>query len=107
VYVKKKRYNFKKEFTDVRLARHFYVTHTYKLLHKIIKKAKKKDGLFETNLISFMECRLPSFIYRTSFLPNMFESINFIKNNNIAVNKIFKPMIYFVIKVMDIITFRV
>ncbi len=29
--------------------------------------------------ISLMECRLPSFIYRASFLPNIFESIDFIK----------------------------
>lgn len=107
LYVKKKKYNFKKEFSDVRLARIFYVTHTYKQLYKLVKKAKRKNGMFETNLISIMECRLPSFIYRSSFLSNMFESIYFIKNNNIAVNKIFRSSIYFVVKLMDIITFRV
>lgn len=107
LYVKKKRYNYKKEFSDVRLARLFYIIYTYKQLQKIVKKAKKKDGLFEKSLISFIECRLPSFIYRASFLPNMFESIDYIKNSNVAVNKIFRPLIYFIVQIMDLVTFRV
>jgi ribosomal protein S4 len=81
--------------------------YTYKQLKKIVKKAKKKDGIFERNFISVMECRLPSFIYRASFLPNMFESINYIKSNNIAVNKIFRHHISFSIQVFDLITFRI
>jgi len=89
LYFKKKKYTQKKEFTDIRLAKNFYIMYTYKQLKKIVKKSKKKDGLFEQNFISFMECKLPSFIYRSSFLPNMFESIHYIKNNNIAVNKKF------------------
>jgi ribosomal protein S4 len=81
--------------------------YTLKQLRKLVKKSKKKDGLFEQNLIGFMECKLPSFIYRSSFLPNMFESIYYIKKGNIAVNKIFRPFIFFSVKSMDIITFRV
>jgi ribosomal protein S4 len=63
--------------------------YTFKQLKKVVKKAKKKDGLFEQNFIILMECKLPSFIYRSSFLPNMFESIHYIKNSNVAVNKKF------------------
>ena len=107
VYIKKKRYNYKKEFSDVRIARYFYIMYTYKQLQKIIKKAKKKDGPFEINLIGFIERRLPSFIYRASFLPNMFESIFYIKNSNVAVNKVFRPLIFFIVKIMDIVTFRI
>jgi ribosomal protein S4 len=81
--------------------------YTLKQLKKIVKKAKKKEGLFEQNFISFMECKLPSFIYRSSFMSNMFESIYYIKNNNIAVNKTFRSSIFFLVKTMDIITFRV
>lgn len=107
LYVKKKKYTYKKEFTDIRIAKNFYIMYTLKKLKKIVKKAKRKDGLFEYNFISFMECKLPSFIYRASFLPNMFESMIFIKKGNIAVNKVFKSYIYYSIEVMDIITFRV
>jgi ribosomal protein S4 len=81
--------------------------YTFKQLRKIVKKAKKKDGLFEQNFISFMECKLPSFIYRSSFLSNMFESIYYIKKNNVAINKNFCSFIFFSVKSMDIITFRV
>lgn len=107
LYVKKKRYKYKKEFSDVRLARLFYIIYTYKQLQKIIKRAKRKDGVFETSLISFIECRLPSFIYRAAFLPNMFESIDYIRSSNVAVNKIFRPLIFFIVKIMDIVTFRI
>jgi ribosomal protein S4 len=81
--------------------------YTLKNLKRIVKKAKRKEGLFEFNFISFMECKLPSFIYRASFLPNMFESINFIKKGNVAVNKKFKYHINFSITVMDLVTFRI
>jgi ribosomal protein S4 len=81
--------------------------YTFKQLKKIVKKAKKKDGLFEQNFISLMECKLPFFIYRSSFLPNIFESIYYVKNNNVAVNKLFWSSIFFRVKTMDIITFRV
>jgi ribosomal protein S4 len=80
--------------------------YTYRQLRKIAKKAKKKDGIFEQNYISFIEFKLPSFLYRTSLLSNMFESINYIKGNNVAVNKLFRPFIFFPIKTMDIVTFR-
>jgi len=81
--------------------------YTLKKLKKIVYKAKKKDGLFEQNFINLIECKLPAFLYRSSFLPNMFESFKYIKNGNIAVNKVFQPFIYFSIKIMDIITFRI
>jgi ribosomal protein S4 len=81
--------------------------YTLKKLKKIVKKAKKKDGVFELNLLNFMECSLPAFVYRASFLPNMFESLNYIKSNNIAVNKIFKCNVSYIVKPMDLVTFRI
>jgi ribosomal protein S4 len=107
LYIKKKRHTQKKEFTDIRLAKNFYIMYTLKQLKNLVKKAKRKDGLFEQNFLNLMECRLPSFIYRTSFLPNMFESLYYIKEGNVAVNKVFRPLIFFSIKMMDIITFRI
>ena len=105
--IKKKKYTKKKEFIDIRLAHKFYIIYTLKNLRRIIKKAKKKDGLFELNLILLMECKLPSFLYRSSFLPNMFESIQYVKGGNVAVNKIFNSFIFFSINIMDVVTFRI
>lgn len=107
LYVKKKRRRHKKEFIDIRIAKNFYIMYTFQKLRKLVKKAKRKDGLFEQNLIGFMECKLPSFIYRASFLPNMFESLYYVKNCNIAVNKVFKSYIFYSVKMMDIVTFRI
>jgi hypothetical protein len=107
LYIKRKRYNYKKEFSDLRLAKYFYIMYTYRQFKKMAKKAKKKDGIFEQNYMIIMECKLPAFIYRTSFLPNMFESIHYIKKGIIAVNKIFRSLIFFPIKTMDLITFRI
>ena len=106
-YIKKKKYTYKKEFVDIRLAKNFYIIYTLKKLKKIVKKAKKKDGVFEINLISLMECSLPAFVYRASFLSNMFESLNYVKSNNIAVNKIFKCYVSYIINPMDLVTFRI
>lgn len=107
VYVKKKKKIQRKEFIDFRIAKNFYIMYTLKQLKKIVKKAKKKDGLFEQNLIGFLECKLSSFIYRSSFSPNIFESLYYTKKGNLAVNKIYRPNIYFPVKTMDIITFRI
>jgi len=107
IYVKKKKYTYKKEFVDIRLAKNFYIMYTLKKLKKIIKKAKQKDGVFELNLITFMENRLPAFIYRAAFLPNMFESLTYIKSHTIAVNKIFRSFIYYIINPIDLLTFRI
>ena len=95
------------EVRNTRVIKNFYIIYTLKQLKNIVRKAKKKDGLFEQNLLKMMECKLPSFIYRSSFLPNIFESIHYIKYGNIAINKVFKPFIYYTIKIMDLITFRI
>lgn len=104
---RKKRNRPKVQFTTLRLARLFYIMYNYKHLKKLNYKAKKQDGIFEQNYLQLMECKLASFIYRSSFFSNMFESIMFIKYNNIWVNKKFIPFIYYNINVMDIVGFRI
>jgi hypothetical protein len=81
--IKRKSYYTQYQFASLRVTRLFYILYTYRQLKKLCKKAKRKDGVFEQNYMLLMECKLPSFIYRTSFLPNMFDSIYFIKNSNV------------------------
>jgi hypothetical protein len=65
------------------LVRLFYIMYSYKQLNKLIKKAKKSDAVFEQAFMLSMECKLPSFVYRSSIFSNMFESISFIKSGNL------------------------
>jgi len=81
--IRQKIYFTKKQFASLRVTRLFYIIYNYKQLKNLNKKAKKKDGLFEQNYILLIECKLCSFIYRSSLFSNMFESIMFVKNNNI------------------------
>lgn len=106
-YIKRKRYSYKKEFSDLRLAKKFYIVYTLKKLKRIAKKAKRKDGVFEQNFIKNMECKLASFLYRATFLANMFEGLNYIKYNFIAVNKIYRSYALYCIEPLDLITIRI
>jgi hypothetical protein len=65
------------------LVRLFYIMYSYKQLNKLIKKAKRSDAVFEHAFMLLMECKLPSFVYRSSLFSNMFESISFIKSGNL------------------------
>ncbi len=47
LYIKKKNILIKKNLQILELAKNFYIMYTLKQLKKIVKKAKKKDGLFE------------------------------------------------------------
>jgi hypothetical protein len=80
---KKKIYKTKKDFSSLRVTKLFYIIYNYRQLKNLCRKAKKQIGAFEQNYLLLLECKLPSFIYRTSFMPNMFESIDFIKNSNV------------------------
>ena len=103
----RKIYYTESQFASLRVTRLFYILYTYRQLKKLCKKAKRKDGVFEQTYMWLMECKLPSFIYRTSFMSNMFESISFIKDSNVWINKQFIPFIYYTVDIMDIVGIRV
>lgn len=92
-------------YLSLQLVRLFYIIYSYKQLKKLIKKSKRSDGALDNNFILLMECKLPSFIYRSSFFSNMFESINFIKTGNLLINYKISYNLYHTIKVMDFVTF--
>lgn len=104
---RRKLYFTKTQFLSLRVARLFYIMYNYKHLKKLNYKAKKQDGFFEQNYIALMECKLASMIYRSSFFSNMFESIAFVKNNNVWINKHFVPFVYYIVNVMDLVGFRI
>lgn len=103
----KKRRKINEQFVSFRFVKLFYVIYNYRQLKKIARKAKLKSGVFEQNYLLVIECKLPSYLYRTSFFPTIFESLEFVKANNVWVNKEFKPLIFYTVKLFDIVGFRV
>jgi ribosomal protein S4 len=73
----------KKRFASLRLVKMYYIMLTYKHLQKLAKKAKRMEGLFEANYFFLLECRLPSLMYRSALIGNMFEALKFVKANNV------------------------
>jgi hypothetical protein len=97
----------KKEFASLRLVKMYYIILKYRQIQKLAKKAKRMDGLFEANYFYLLECRLPSLMYRSGLIANMFESLNFVKNNNVWVNKIFISNIFYSVKLMTFVGVRI
>ncbi len=98
--VYKKQKFLKQEFSSLRLVKLYYIYLTYKDLKLLAKKAQRMDGVFESNYFYLLECRLPSLIYRSGLISNMFESLLFVKGNNVWVNKVFRSEIYYSVKCM-------
>src|ERR1043165_3044472 len=65
--IKIKKYKTKPEFLTLRVTKLFYIIYNYRQLKNLCKKAKRQAGVFEQNYLLLMECKLPSFMYRTSF----------------------------------------
>lgn len=94
------------EFTIFRLLKVFFVIYSYNQLCKIAYRAKLKSGVFEHNFLSIIESKLPSYIYRSSLFPTLFESLDFVKKSNVWVNKQYKPLVFYNVKLFDIVGFR-
>jgi ribosomal protein S4 len=85
----------------------FYINLRHRHFQKIAKKAKKMDGFFEENYLLLLEGRLVSVVYRSAMILNLFDSINFVKNNNVTVNGFFVSYINYIVPIMKIIGFRI
>lgn len=94
------------EYTTYRLLKIFFVMYSYNQLRNIMFKAKLQNGVFEHNFMTIIESKLPSYLYRSSLFPTIFESLNFVKQSNVWVNKEYKPLIYYHVKLFDIVGFR-
>ena len=82
-FISPKKFRIKPQLIGYQVIKLFYVLYTFRQLSNIGKKAKKQEGVFENNFLTMIEAKLPSFIYRTSLFSNIFESINFVKQNNV------------------------
>jgi ribosomal protein S4 len=57
--------------------------YSYNQLRKLVLKAKSQNGVFAHNFITLIESKLPSYLYRTSLFPTIFESLSFVKQSNV------------------------
>lgn len=103
---KKQKY-LKESFASLRLIKLYYIHLTYKHLQKLAKRAKSQYGSFEENYLFLLECRLPSIIYRSGLIANMFEAFDLVKWNVVWVNKTFVTNIYYNVKFMEFVGFRI
>lgn len=96
---------FLSSFLSLRLVKLFFLTLKYRQFRKMAKVAAEKDGLFEANYCLLLEGRMPSFVYRTNFMYNMFEILYFVKSGNILVNNVLMNYVNLVINVGSFVTF--
>jgi len=82
-FQKYKKFKANFEFVSVRVIKLFYIIYNYKQLKKIVRKSNLKNGSFDQNFFYFIECKLPSYIYRTSFFSTLFDSIKMVKGGNV------------------------
>lgn len=80
---KKKKRRINEQFVSFRLVKLFYVMYNFRQLKQIAKKAKFKNGVFEQNYLLIIECKLPSYLYRTSLFSTIFDTIEFVKASNV------------------------
>lgn len=77
----------KDKFLTLRMVKIFYLTLKYKHFKNMAIASVKKDGSFENHFFLALEGRLLSFLYRTGFASNMFESLYYIKNGFVTLDK--------------------
>lgn len=105
-FQKYKKFKANFEFVSVRVIKLFYIIYNYKQLKKIIRKSNLKNGMFDQNFFYFIECKLPSYIYRTSLFSTLFDSIKMVKGGNVWINKKYKPLLYYNVNLFDIVGYR-
>ena len=81
-----RRKRFDKRFLSLRLARLYFLTIKDRQFRSLFKRASKLDGNLESNYCLLLECRIMAIFYRTNFMHNIFQIINFVKKGNVYIN---------------------
>jgi ribosomal protein S4 len=84
----------------------FYLTLSIKRIRKFAHRARKKDGLYASNLLFFLEFRILFLIYRSTLLPNIFEILNIIKNGHISIDGKYVVLPNKLVSLYSLIQFR-
>ena len=82
----KKRRKFNKRFLSLRIARLYFLTLKDYQFRSLFRRASKLDGNLESNYCLLLECRIMAIFYRTNFLHNIFEILQFIKAGHVYID---------------------
>lgn len=82
----KKTRKFNKRFLSLRIARLYFITLKDYQFRSLFRRASKLDGNLEQNYCLLLECRIMAIFYRTNFLCNIFEIIQFVKAGYVFIN---------------------
>lgn len=82
----KRRRKFNKRFLSLRVARLYFLTLKDYQFRSLFRRASKLDGNLESNYCLLLECRVMAIFYRTNFLCNIFEILQFIKAGYVYIN---------------------
>lgn len=82
----KRRKKWNKRFVSLRIARLYFLTVKDYQFRTLFRRASKLDGNLESNYCLLLECRLMAIFYRTNFLYNIFEILQFIKAGHVFIN---------------------
>jgi hypothetical protein len=80
---RKKRRKANVQFVSFRFMKLFYIMYNYRQIKRMVRKAKLQNGVFEQNFLLMVECKLPQYLYRVSFFPTIFDSLEFVKTGNV------------------------
>lgn len=82
----KRRRKFNKRFLSLRVARLYFLTLKDYQFRALYRRASKLDGNLESNYCLLLECRVLAIFYRTNFLSNIFEILQFIKAGHVFID---------------------
>lgn len=82
----KRRRKFNKRFLSLRVARLYFLTLKDYQFRSLFRRASKLDGNLESNYCLLLECRVMAIFYRTNFLWNIFEILQFIKAGHVFID---------------------
>lgn len=95
----------KKRFVSLRLVKLFYLTMHYHQFRQLARRTRVLDGCYEHNFLLALEGRLISFIYRTSFLPNIFQCIQLVRRGGVMVEKSLQHHVNYRVAINTVIKF--
>lgn len=93
--------------TSLSLVLVYYLTITQKSFKKMARIAYRKHGDFESNFLILLEGRLASFLYRSSLISNIFDSIKIIKSSLVLVDFKYIDFPNYSAKLYEMVTFNI
>ena len=104
VFRKRRVYNDR--FLSIRITRLYFLNYRDSQFRKLFKRSMKLRGNLEENYYYLLEGRLLAVFYRTNYMANIFEIMDFIKDGNVFINFKSKSLLNYPVPIYKFITFN-